>query len=643
VFTNLAPGNYSLRITQPGFKVFAQSGITVSAQERVDLHELKLTVGDVTSTVEVKAESVHVATDSSDRSIAISLRQVEDTPTRGRNPVSLVMTLPGVQTLASNDYRGWSGGGIPAVNGGQTGQVMLNLDGASSQDSGNLNPGYLSPSMDSIGEVKLIVSNYTAEYGGRTGGQLTFVTKSGTPQFHGTAYYYWRHEMFDANEWFNNKLGVQKPKYRYQNPGGTVGGPLIIPGTRFNKSRTKLFFFFSYDRLFNANTIDNTYTMPSTLERQGDFSQTVTTTGALIPIFDPTTQVVFPGNKVPANRISAAGLAMLNLFPQPAPQGLALDPTGARRYNFRAILPQTKPLDDKVLRVDYNVSPRLLTFVRLLQDYQAVDGYAGTVGPAGGAWGQFPHSYHVQAAGAVATAVYTFSPTLINEFSYGVNRGKQGVNPLDNPSSTATGGTKTFADNLLPLKDSNGKPIALPRINQGSNTLNLLPQVNFGLPSGFSAQSAGQGINGAPTFGHDPRWPFVGTDTVQSITDTLTWVKGSHNAKAGLYVEQMARNVSVYSVFNTAGTYYFGSDRANAVGCRIPLRECAARQHFRLRRRQQEASEPRALHADRMVRAGYLEGRPPPDSRHRFALPSCGRSLLARRHARPLPPGGIRS
>ena len=159
---------------------------------------------------------------------------------------------------------------------------------------------------------------------------------------------------------------------------------------------------------------------------------------------------------------------------------------------------------------------------------------------------------------------------MINEFICGVNRGKQGVNPLDNPTSTATGGTKTFADNLLPLKDSSGKPIALPRINQGSNTLNLLPQVNFGLPSGVSAQSAGQGINGAPTFGHDPRWPFVGTDTVQSITDTITWVKGSHNVKGGLYVEQMARNVSVYSVYNTAGTYYFGSDRANAVDAGYP-------------------------------------------------------------------------
>ena len=112
--------------------------------------------------------------------MAIDLRQIQDTPTRGRNPLSLVMTLPGVQTLVVERFpRMVAAAAFPAINGGRTGQVILNLDGAASQDSGNLNPGYIAPSVDAIGEVKLLVSNYTAEYGGRTGGQLTFTTKSG--------------------------------------------------------------------------------------------------------------------------------------------------------------------------------------------------------------------------------------------------------------------------------------------------------------------------------------------------------------------------------------------------------------------------------------------------------------------------------
>ncbi|MBS1857367.1 MAG: hypothetical protein JST11_18510, partial [Acidobacteria bacterium] len=223
-----------------------------------------------------------------------------------------------------------------------------------------------------------------------------------------------------------------------------------------------------------------------------------------------------------------------------------------------------RPLDDKILRIDYNPSPKWVVYARLLQDYQAQNGYSVTVGPPGGAWGQFPASYHVQAAGAIGTIVYTFSPTLINEFSWGINRGKQGVDPLtDTSSNKNTGGARTYQDSLLPLKDANGNALSLPRINQGSNVLGLLPAVNFGFPSGFSAQSSGQGVNGAPTFSNDSRWPFTGTDQLQTLQDKVTWVTGSHTFKAGIYYERMARNVSVYSVYNAAGTYYFGTDRAN--------------------------------------------------------------------------------
>jgi len=572
IFTGLVPGTYSLNVTHPGFKAADQRGITVAAQERVDLHEVRLEVGEVTSTIAVVADAVHVATDSSDRSIDMDLKQIMDDPTRGRNPVSLIMMLPGVQSLAqSYDYRGWNGGGIPGVNGGQQGQIILNMDGAASQDSGNLNTGYINPSVDSISEVKLLIENYTAEYGGRTAGQLTLTTKNGTQQFHGTLYDYYRSESLNANEFFNNLTNVTRPRYRYQNPGGTIGGPLIIPGTGFNKSRQKLFFFFSYDKLYNTTVTNNTYTMPTALERQGDFSQTVTTTGVLIPVYDPTTQAPFPGNMIPANRISPQGQAMLNLFPMPSPLGLALDPTGNRGYNFRAVMPQSRPLDDKILRIDYNFSPKVVTYVRLLQDYQAQNGYNTTVGPPGGTWGQFPDSYHVQSAGALGTLVYTISPTLISEFSWGINRGKQGVEPLtDTSANTSTGGARTYAQSLLPLKDANGNTLTLPRINQNSNTLNLLPAVNFGLPSGFSAQSSGQSVTGAPTFSLDSRWPFTGTDQLQTVQDKVTWVKGPHTFKAGVYYERMARNVSVYSVYNTAGTYYFGSDRSNPLDTGYP-------------------------------------------------------------------------
>src|ERR1035437_8790730 len=123
IFTGLVPGAYSLRVTQAGFKGYDQKSITVATQERVDLHEIGLQVGDVTSTVEVQSNTVHVATDSSDRSISLNTMQIENMPTRGRNPVSLIMGMPGVQATGSGDYRGWNGGGIPGVNGGQQGDL----------------------------------------------------------------------------------------------------------------------------------------------------------------------------------------------------------------------------------------------------------------------------------------------------------------------------------------------------------------------------------------------------------------------------------------------------------------------------------------------------------------------------------------
>lgn len=439
------------------------------------------------------------------------------------------------------------------------GQTLLTLDGIASQDSGNLNPGYMAPSVDAVGEVRLMVSNYTAEYSGRTGGQMLVSVKNGTNEFHGSGYGYWRHESLNANEFFNNAQRVTKPRYRFWNYGGTIGGPLIIPGTNFNKSRTKLFFF-SDDEIRSNTVINNKYTMPTALERAGDFSQTVATAGALIPITDPTTGAAFPDNRIPASRISPAGLAFMNLFPLPDPGGYGVDPSGTRQFNKIAVFQQLRPNQDKILRMDWNVASKHMAYVRLLQDYLAVDGYGGTVNPVGGVWGQFPASYHVQAAGAVGTVISTFTPTLINEFTYGLNRGKQGVNAIDDA---------LFAKSKLPLKDSSGATIPLTSLF-GANSQGLMPTVNFGLPAGFSAQSAGLGVTNAPQFGHDPRLPFVGTDLLQSITDKVTWIKGTHTLKAGFYFEHMARNVSVYQTYNPQGTYYFGSDKASPVDTGYP-------------------------------------------------------------------------
>jgi hypothetical protein len=568
IFPDLVPGNYDLRITHSGFRTYVENTIPIGTLEKVDLHTIHLQVGDVTTSIEVKAEAARIATDSSDHAADVDLKQIEETPIRGRNFQAIIKDLPGVIDMNTYDQRGW-GAGTAQVNGGQQGQVLVTLDGMAAQDSGA--PGqntYQAPSIEAIAEVKLLTGNYSAEYGARNGGQMNVTIKAGTAKFHGSAYYYYRHEEFNANEWFNNELNVAKPRYRYENPGGTIGGPLWIPGIPFNKNRNHLFFFFSYDRLWNTqSTAINKYTMPTALERMGNFSQSVNTNGSPILIRDPNTGLAcsstspagcFPGNIIPASRFNPIGQAMLNLFPLPN----TTDPTGQRQYNFLDVLTNTDPRVDKILRVDYNIASKDTMFVRLLQDYQAQTGYGAILGALGDGWGQFPHSYFIPSAGFATTYIHTFKPNLINEATAGQNRAHQ-----QNMQTNTT----LYDKSLLPL-NVNGQNIIPPSIfGTGPNYLNLLPNVNFGLPSGFSASSAPTGIPNLPQFGFDSRWPFDGTDNLLTITDNVTWIKGSHNIKFGYYFEHDARNVSVYSVYNTAGTYYFGSDLGNPVDTGNPF------------------------------------------------------------------------
>src|SRR5258708_19679270 len=203
VFTGLVPGSYSLHIAQTGFRAYDEKAIIVAAEERVDLHNVRLSIGDINQTVEVSAQTVHVATDSSDRSVAVNLLQIQDTPIRGRDFLATIKALPGVQDLSAHDARGW-GVAMPTINGGQMGQTQLNIDGIAAQDSGNLNPGYMAPSVDAIGEVRLVVSNFTAEYGGRPGGTMQGSIQSGPNEFHRTAFYYCPPELLDPHTVLHN-------------------------------------------------------------------------------------------------------------------------------------------------------------------------------------------------------------------------------------------------------------------------------------------------------------------------------------------------------------------------------------------------------------------------------------------------------
>jgi len=553
LFNNVLGGTYDINIEVPGFNAYAQRNISVASQQTVALGSIALSIGEVTTTIEVEAESLRVETQSSDRTQLVDSMEIESLPLAGRAFTDIVRAMPGVAVAETRSRAGRES--PPAINGGNTGQFLVTLDGVASQDSGTTNSSYISPNIDAIGEVKVVTANFNAEYGSRAGGQMNVTIKSGSQDFHGTGYYYWRHEQFNANNWFNNADNVTRGRYRYANPGGTIGGPVLIPGTSFNESRTKMFFFYSQEQLISKDVQPNRgLNLPTAAERIGDFSNSLTEDDIPLStiITDPTTGELFPGGVIPQSRTVPMGRAILNLFPDS--QGL-VDPTGQRMYNSQYQWETDRPRGDRILRVDFNFGASTTSYLRLLDNGYKWEGFRNGLGSAGD-WDQFESWRKEPSQGISLTVIRMLSPTIINETTFGINYTHQEVGASDEQAFALQNEIQNFKDPVT------GQAVDVPYIFEGANYMNLIPNLRFDTNN---PQSAGEALYGqnALDFGFDSRWPFQGTDDVKSLIDNVSWIKGDHNMKFGFYYERMARNVSVYSQYNTAGTYYFGSDLGN--------------------------------------------------------------------------------
>ncbi|MBL8235206.1 MAG: hypothetical protein JNL98_42285, partial [Bryobacterales bacterium] len=196
--------------------------------------------------------------------------------------------------------------------------------------------------------LKVLLTNYQAEYGRSSGGTINAVIKSGTKEFHGVGYYFKRNEAFNANEFFRNRDGLARPSYRFDYPGYNIGGPLYIPGV-FNTSKDKLFFFWSQEFLPRKYpTALGRRTFPTALERNGDFSETLDQNGRLIAVNDPLNgRRPFPGNVIPGSRLDPAGQKLLGVFPLPN----TVDP--ARSFNSVFQSQVDQPRDEDILRMDW--------------------------------------------------------------------------------------------------------------------------------------------------------------------------------------------------------------------------------------------------------------------------------------------------
>jgi hypothetical protein len=552
LFPDLLAGKYDVTVTVSGFKTYEQKGISLASTERVALRAIALEVGGVAETVTVQAEAVTVQTTNGARSGLITRENIEDIALKGRDFAAMLKLLPGVVDTSAREAPGWGSMQNLSINGRSS--FNFSYDGVTNKDTGSNSGNYAAPALDSIAEVRVQTSNFQAEYGRSSGATITVITRSGTKNFHGSAAYYKRDDALNGNEYqrrVNCTAGqtsqCKAPDYKFDNEAWTLGGPVLIPGTKFNSDRNKLFFFFSQDILQRTDPGSvNVRRMPTALERSGDFSQTFDTQRRLVYIRDPllpgncsTTTggpACFPGNVIPASRMDVVGRQLLNLFPMPT---TAQDDNG-NNYAFQTV--QDWPRNDQVLRMDWNVAPKSTFYTRLQWGYEKRAGGVSFLGSTGAGWPQQPSKYEIDTVSYVSTLLHTFNNSTFAEATVGVNWSHQYTSPLDQAS-----------------QDANDRTKVLPSFRQffpDANPLNSMPQASFG-----------GGIPGSiASFNVESRWPFFGFNRLWNFSGNLTKIAGTHNMKTGLFVEHTTRPAQRSSTFN--GSLSFD---ANGIGTSNPL------------------------------------------------------------------------
>jgi len=278
ILTALSPGAYDMEVELPGFKKWTQTGVRLDAAARLTV-DVTLATGVISEAVLVQASSTPLQFDTQNRK-TIEAKDFENMALNGRNPINLAMLKAGVRSgNAMNAFLADSlTNGSYNINGSRSDENLITVDGAIATRTRSAGAVIGTINADTIQEVQVLTSNYLPEYGRSSGGQIRFVTKSGGHDFHGSGYDFMRSDKLDANTWSrnasNNPLLAQPAPLSMHQFGGTLGGPVVIPG-KFNQQRDKMFFFWAEEGIRYRATATNTATVPSALMRQGDFSDRV--------------------------------------------------------------------------------------------------------------------------------------------------------------------------------------------------------------------------------------------------------------------------------------------------------------------------------------------------------------------------------
>ena len=369
----LPPGPYRMTVQKDGFRAVERKGLRLHVSDRVTL-DYALEVGALAETVKVSAETPMLQTEQASQGAVIDNTKIVNLPLNGRNPFSLAALAPGVQPgggfFTARVFQEPTDQSNFVANGGASFQNDILLDGTSNTVAGHGQLA-LTPSVDAIEEFKVQTSNYSAEYGRSGGGIINIITKSGTNQFRGTAYEFLRNKVLDAGSFFNNRAGIPRQPFVYNQYGVTAGGPVYLPKVYDGRNRT--FFFVAYEdvkvrraRFFNG-------TVPTEAMRRGDFNELRTATGQPILIYNPFStrqqgadyiRDLFPNNIIPASMHDKVAVNTSKYIPLPNQK----TPTVAS--NFIANASQANNLNMWQVRGDHNITINNRLFVRLSHDKQ---------------------------------------------------------------------------------------------------------------------------------------------------------------------------------------------------------------------------------------------------------------------------------
>jgi len=510
-FPRVPAGRYELKVEAQGFKTSVRSDIVLEVNQRARVN-IGMEIGTLAESVEVKGETPLLQTDTTIVGSTLTSNNLSNAPIRSRNYIALTLLAPGVTTTNPagmlNDQR-TTGGGRPYVNGNRKEANNFLLDGIdNNQVSDNLTS--YQPNLDAISEVKMITNNASAEFGNFQGGVVNVTMKSGTNDFHGSAFHFFRNEKLNANAWSRNwttdAAGNALPRVpvRYNSFGATFGGPVLIP--KLYNGKDKLFFFIDYMGLRRPTppTITAPTVMPAEF-RRGDFSRLLSNTGnevgRSIQLYNPFSlnaagqRQPFANNQIPASLQSPVArnlFADTSLYPLPN--------TAAFRQNFTASSSSRLNLDQGDVKIDAKPSRNDDLSVRYAHSVQATPGF-NTFPLAFNTFNESPFK------AGVVNWTKVLSPTMVNEARVGVNRITLHNGGLD----------KGYPD----LNQKLGI--------QGVNSTGLLGMAfNNGVATGIGSSNIGT--------------QQLFANTTYHYADNLTIIRGRHSMKTGLNILRQQMN-----------------------------------------------------------------------------------------------------